>query len=171
MEHLQYPIGKFDRQNSLSEHDLQKQLRVLLEFPETLASTISGLDPTDLEKTYRPNGWTIQQLVHHLADSHANMMIRVKSALTKNEPTVMGYDENAWAQLADNSLPIEFSIQMLAGIHAKIYHLFQQFDTETWQKTYFHSSDKRLYTLREVVALYAWHSAHHLAHIRIAMAN
>lgn len=171
MEHLQYPIGRFDRKSSLASHDIQNQILTLREFPSKLSDVLREVNTEDLEKTYRSGGWTIRQLVHHLSDSHANMLIRVKSALTKTKPTVMGYDENAWGELADNTLPIELSVQMLTGIHAKVCHLFQQLDAETWEKTYFHNGDERFYTLREVAALYAWHSEHHLAHIRIAMAS
>lgn len=171
MDKLKYPIGKFQYDYDNAAKTRQHLISTLGELPDTLAKKLSNLHPSELEKSYRTDGWTVRQLVHHLADSHANMYIRVKSALTNSGTPIMGYDEVAWAKFTDNELPLDVSVKMLGGIHARICHLFNQFEEADWEKTYFHNGEKRLFTLQEVLALYAWHSKHHLAHIELAVRN
>lgn len=171
MEHLKYPIGKFQFNQQDASIRIDELIGVLEALPDKLSAKLNTLVASDLEQTYRPQGWTVRQVVHHLSDSHANMYIRVKSALATPGTAIMGYDEAKWATFADNDLPLEISLQLISSIHRKITYVFKQFERPDWEKSYFHNGEKREFTLLEVLALYAWHSEHHLAHIDLAIKN
>jgi hypothetical protein len=171
MEHLQYPIGKFDQEQEFSLEKVKIASAYLKDFPAELETLVNTIDTKDYGKIYREGGWNIAQLVHHLADSHINMYVRVKLAITQDNPTITGYDEGVWATLEDNTLPLENSIMILKGIHARICKLVDQFTDADLLRTYYHPGYQKEYTLGKVVVLYAWHSKHHLEHIKIALAS
>lgn len=171
MEALQYPIGRFEFDEQREIANRENLIEQLATFPERLKSVLQEITEIDYAKTYRPNGWNIRQLVHHLSDSHTNMYIRVKSAIARSENNVVGYDEATWAEFSDNALPLEISLKMLESIHAKIAYLLQNLPEEKFMNSYFHLGEKRLFTINEVIGLYVWHGNHHLKHIKIAARN
>jgi hypothetical protein len=171
MEELQYPISRFEFNERYVTNNRIILTDQLASFPWRLAEIVATIPSIDYAKTYRPDGWTIRQLVHHLADSHTNMLMRVKSAIAQDKSKVMGYDEAAWAKFTDNDLPLEISLNMIAGIHAKVAHLYKNLTDDELSLSYFHSSEDRLFTLSEVLGMYVWHGNHHLEHIRIAASS
>lgn len=168
---LHYPIGKFKFDEEEAKNNIPSLIEELKQFPSNLEKIVNEIASEDHSLTYRAGGWNIRQLVHHLSDSHTNMLIRVKSALAKDGNKIMGYDEKVWAMMNDNELPLEVSLNMLKAIHSKVSCLFLHFDKNDFNKSYFHNGDKRNYTLLEVLALYAWHGKHHIAHIELALAS
>jgi uncharacterized damage-inducible protein DinB len=129
---------------------------------------VDKLTNAELETPYRPGGWTIRQVVHHVADSHMNSIVRFKLALTEDNPTVKPYEEDRWALLQDYKLPIEPSLQILDGVHQRLTALFESFTDQQLERTFYHPASQDTATLKKVMALYAWHSQHHLAHIELA---
>lgn len=169
MEHLKYPIGRFDKTREYTFEEAPAALDYLETFPALLKSEVENLAPEDLEKVYRPGGWNIRQVVHHLADSHMNLYLRLKLSLTEDTPHVKGYHEDLWAETADYSLVIENPVLLLGTLHARIVHLFRSLDSESYEKTYYHTGYQATYVLRNVLHLYRWHCEHHLGHIRLAL--
>lgn len=170
MNDLKYPVGKFSYPLEYSKESLNTWIETIKRFPEKLEKVIQALSQEELLKTYRPEGWTIQQVVHHCADSHINAYIRLKLALTENNPTIKPYMENLWAELPDSSMtPIGISIEILKGIHFRWIIILQSLSLEDWIKTYTHPETKKITALWEMTALYAWHSEHHYAHIEQAL--
>ena len=163
---LQYPVGRYARADQMTDALKAEWMTNLAELPGKLADAVNGLDAEQLATPYRPGGWTVQQVVHHVADSHANAYIRIKQALTEDNPHIKTYDEKAWAMLPDSSnVPVEVSIAILTGLHIRLNALLQGLDDAQWQRTYFHPALGREFALWEAVALYSWHSRHHVAHI------
>lgn len=169
MEHLKYPIGRFDKTREYTFEEAPAALEYLETFPALLRSEVENLTASDLEKAYRSGGWNIRQLMHHLADSHMNLYIRLKLSLTEENPHVKGYHEDIWAEAADYDMNIENPLQLLALLHARIVHLLRSTDREGYDKTYFHTGYQATYVLRNVLHLYRWHCEHHLEHIRLAL--
>jgi hypothetical protein len=165
LESLRYPIGRFVPSPASTAESRTAQIATLRELPEILEAAVAGLDLSQLDTPYREGGWTVRQLVHHIADSHANAYVRCKLALTEDWPAVKTYDEKAWAELADSrSLPIGVSMLFIGGLHARWVALLESLGEADFQKGYNHPELGRQ-TLAGVVALYAWHSRHHTAHI------
>jgi hypothetical protein len=140
-------------------------------LPALVRQAVAGLTDAQLETPYRPGGWTIRQVVHHIADSHTNSIIRFKWAMTEDNPTIKAYHEDLWAKLADYKLPIESSLIMLEGIHARLTALFESFTEDDWNRTFFHPQMNATLPLKRVLGTYAWHGRHHLAHIAQAKKN
>ncbi|MES2703801.1 MAG: putative metal-dependent hydrolase [Bacteroidota bacterium] len=166
IEQLKYPIGRYQKPEQYDAAMKHEWLGALKGLPVWLDACIENLDEHQLHTPYREGGWTIQQVIHHLADSHMNAYIRLKLALTEDNPTVKPYDENAWALLPDNDMPVNLSITLLHALHRKLVHLLQHIEEAAWQNTYYHPDHKRDFPVWEVVAMYAWHSRHHMEHIR-----
>src|ERR1700709_1580794 len=124
---LQYPVGKFTPPVSYTREDMQRWINDIKELPGKLREAIIGLTEAQLDTPYRPGGWTLRQVVHHLADSHMNSLIRFKWALTEDKPTIKAYAQSDWALLADYRLPVESSLKMLDGIHQHLVALFESF--------------------------------------------
>jgi DinB superfamily len=158
-----YPIGKFQRQDSYSGVDLEGFMRTLEGFPSQFRAAFSGLSATQLNTPYREGGWTLRQLAHHVPDSHLNSYTRFKLALTEDNPTIKPYDEKGWANLADSSLPIEVSLQLLEAVHARWVVVLRSLEGGHWARTFNHPESGRL-RLDTALALYDWHSRHHLGH-------
>ena len=133
-------------------------------LPERLRAAVAGLNDAQLDTPYRDGGWTVRQVVHHLADSHANAFIRFKLALTEDWPTIKPYDEAAWARLPDSRLPIDGSLVFVDALHARLVSLLQAMSEDDFQKGFVHPERGRM-TLAGNLAIYDWHSRHHVAHI------
>lgn len=159
---LRFPIGKFDLANYSSRSE---NLATIANLPADVRAAVEGLNDEQLETRYRPEGWTLRQTVHHIADSHANSLIRFKLALTEDEPpTIRPYYEERWAELADSKLPVEVSLGMIAAIHARWVALINSFTAADFAKEFVHPETGN-WPLEKALALYAWHSRHHTAHI------
>jgi hypothetical protein len=167
-ERLRYPIGKFalPGDSERTEEFFAEALRAIADFPQLLRREVETLNEAQLDSPYRPEGWTVRQVVHHCADSHLNSFTRFKLALTEDNPTIKPYFEERWAELPDaKSAPVEESLRLLEGLHARWTRLLQYLTPPDWEKTFIHPESCRTITLRENLALYAWHCRHHLAHI------
>lgn len=164
LEDLRYPIGRFKPPASFDPAIRAENISILRLLPSTLLTAVSGLDHSQLDTPYREGGWNVRQLVHHFADSHGNAYVRTKLALTEDWPTIKPYDEAAWARLADSRLPIDGSLNMVAALHERWVILFESLSDSDFERGYNHPETGRQ-TLATVLALYAWHSRHHTAHI------
>lgn len=162
---LRYPIGEFEMPPSLNAKRRASALATLAAAPAELRAALTGLSEPQLDSTYRPDGWTIRQVVHHLPDSHMNSFIRFKLGLTEDEPTIGTYDEKAWAELPDAKGPIEVSLRLLTALHERWVGLLETLDDESWGRYIHHPEWGRL-RLDQLLALYDWHSRHHVAHVR-----
>ncbi|WP_158825626.1 YfiT family bacillithiol transferase [Mucilaginibacter lacusdianchii] len=168
-EQLRYPIGKFQPPASYTSEDIRQYIETIKTLPGRLRSAVIQLTDAQQNTPYRPDGWTLKQVVHHLADSHMNALMRIKLALTEENPTIKPYSEPGWAMQADYRLPVESSLKMLEGIHQHMVALFESFTENEWQRTFYHPERKDTVTMQKTTAMYAWHSNHHLAHITETM--
>lgn len=164
LKDLRYPIGRFTPPVSSDPAIRAEHISTLRLLPGTLQTAVSGLSRAQLETPYREGGWTVRQLVHHIADSHANAYVRTKLALTEDWPAIKPYDEAEWARLADSRLPIDGSLAMIGALHERWVALFESLSDSDFQRGYVHPENGRQ-DLATVMALYAWHSRHHTAHI------
>ncbi len=166
LEQLKYPIGRFVPQTEYTAEDLKEWINTLKAIPGWMDACIENMDEFQLKTPYRPGGWTVQQVVHHMADSHMNAFIRLKLALTEDNPVVKPYSEQRWAELIDSDIvPVNISVTMLHTIHIKMVAIMNNMQPEDWNKTFYHPEHQRSITLWQLAALYAWHSRHHAAHI------
>jgi hypothetical protein len=169
LDSLRYPIGKFVKPATITSAQMEEWIEAIAQFPEALASEVAGLSEAELRWPYRLEGWTIQQVVHHCADSHMNCLMRFKLALTEDQPTIRPYEEALWAQLADTTeSPIAWSLQLLDGLHKKWVFLLKKMTEEDFERTFIHPEHGKSFSLKEALGMYAWHSNHHLAHVRQA---
>jgi hypothetical protein len=164
MDELRYPIGRFTPPPASTAQIRAAQIETLRQLPARLREAVSGLDDAQLDTPYREGGWTVRQLVHHLADSHANSYIRFKLALTEDWPTIKPYDQEAWARLADSRLPIASSMALIEGLHERWTALLTSLPEEDFHKGYLHPELGRQ-ELALALAAYSWHARHHTAHI------
>jgi hypothetical protein len=168
MEQLQYPIGKFKKGLTYSQADIKKNIESFSAFPNQLETLVKNWDDKILVVTYRDGGWNGRQVINHLGDSHAQLLLRFKSALTDSNAEIKPYQEDKWAELHDGlNSPIQYSLQIVNGVHSRLSSLFKTLNESDWQKTIYHPESKHTFTLAELLALYAWHGQHHLAHLRI----
>lgn len=161
---LRYPVGTFTPAIETTAV-LTAAIGDIDALPANVRAAVAGLDNRQLDTPYRPGGWTVRQVVHHFADSHSNGLIRTKLALTEVAPTIKPYDENAWAQLADARLPIELSLPIIDGVHARWAAVLRSLSPEQLQRTFVHPEHGRTMTIGYQVQHYAWHGRHHVAHI------
>ncbi|MDB5260768.1 MAG: hydrolase [Adhaeribacter sp.] len=160
-----YPLGKFDGNREINAADIAGFINDLAELPAQLRQAVSGLTETQLDTPYRSGGWTIRQVVHHVADSHLNSYIRFKLALTEDTPTIKPYQEDRWAELADGKTePVEVSLVLLQALHHRWVVLLNSLTANQWQRTFNHPVSGQT-TLAKAAGLYAWHGKHHVAHI------
>lgn len=169
-ENLRYPIGK--EQDGLIFSSLYgdalkfELLNDIKMLPAMLEFAIHNLNEGQLQTPYRPGGWTVHQLIHHIADSHMNAYIRFKLGLTEDNPIIKPYDQEAWATLSDTEkLPVNVSLTLLHALHSRWYQLMVDMALEDWQRTIYHPGRKRKMTLWELLKTYSWHGLHHTAHI------
>lgn len=162
---LRYPIGRFDPGKVAPAQGLETSLQEMQALPGQLRQAVQGLSDAQLDTPYRPGGWTLRQVVHHLADSHMNAYIRFKLALTEDNPAIKPYREDAWAGLPDSRLePVEVSLQLLEALHRRWLVVLRNLSASEWQRSYMHPESGRT-DLAHAAAQYAWHGRHHLAHI------
>jgi uncharacterized damage-inducible protein DinB len=161
---LRYPIGKFQSVEQLSETQRREFIDAIAEAPSHLSAAVAGLKPEQIDTPYRPGGWTVRQVTHHVPDSHMNAFVRFKLALTEDVPTIKPYNESLWAELADAAAPIEPSLALLDSLHKRWVHLLRSLKPADWARKFRHP-ERGVMTLDETLALYAWHGRHHVAHI------
>ncbi len=165
LDDLRYPIGRFNAPASSMPDTRAAHIQTLRQLPDQLKSAVAGLNDAQLDTPYRDGGWTVRQLVHHLADSHVNSYVRFKLALTEDWPTIKPYDEAAWAELSDSRwLPIDVSLTFLTALHQRWVALLESLSEDDFRRGYNHPESGRQ-NLAQVLALYDWHSRHHTAHI------
>jgi len=162
---LRYPIGPFEPQ-PYSERLKEEWLADIRFLPTALEHSIANLDEAQLKTPYRPGGWTVHQLVHHVADSHMNAYCRFKLGYTENTPTISPYKEDAWANTTDvEELPVNISITLLFALHLRWHYFLTGLTASDWDKKVYHPEQKKELTLWFLFGLYAWHGRHHVAHI------
>lgn len=170
LEQLQYPIGKPQFPTTISHKNVTSWISILDEFPSKLNKLVSGLSDHQLDTPYREDGWTIRQVVHHLADSHHHSYIRFKWTLTEDKPIIKAYYEQLWAELHDSKLaPILLSLNALSSTHAKLVYFLKGLNENDLEQTFIHPETKEEVALNKNIAIYAWHSQHHYAHIENLM--
>ena len=169
---LKYPLGKFKKPDVINHEVIENWIYEIELFPSRIWDLVKGLGEGELKWRYRPGGWTIQQLVHHCADSHMNNFIRFKLSMTEDTPSIKPYYEDKWAEMPDYDLvPIEESINIIEGLHSRWIVLLKYLSSEDLRKEFVHQEHGRRFTLAENIGIYAWHSNHHLAHIKLALKN
>jgi hypothetical protein len=162
---LRYPVGKFSPPATLTPEARTTAVEVIAQAPARLRASVAGLTNEQLDEPYRPGGWTVRQVVHHVADSHLNAYVRLRLALTEQRPTIRPYDESLWAELADaRSLPVEVSLSLLESLHSRWVSLLKSLPPDAFERPYVHPETGE-HTLNYLVAMYAWHSRHHVAHV------
>ncbi len=166
MEDLRYPIGKFAYAGSLTAGERTTCIARIAAAPAKLRAAVDGLSDVQLDTPYRPGGWTVRQVVHHVPDSHLNAYTRVRLTLTEQVPTIRPYEEARWAELPDaRGAPVAVSLGLLEALHVRWVLLLRQLGGDDWAKTFIHPEHRREWTLDELLAMYAWHGDHHVAHI------
>lgn len=166
MSDLRYPIGKFAFEAPSTEEQRQGWIDDIAGLPALVRAAVNGLDDAQLDTPYRPGGWTVRQVVHHLPDSHLNSYLRFRKALTEDRPTISAYDEAAWAELTDaRAAPVALSLTLLEGLHARWVVLLRSLRPQDYSRVFLHPESGREVELERNLALYAWHGRHHLAHI------
>jgi uncharacterized damage-inducible protein DinB len=167
---LKYPIGQFEYGKPYSLDDTRKHIKILSKFPKDLKNALKKLKSGELEKTYRPEGWTVRQVVNHLADSHLNAYIRFKLAVTENTPIIKPYEEQLWAELEDGKHgSVKTSLKLISALHSRWSDFLKSLQEDDLEKGYYHPASKRTVLLQEAIGLYVWHSQHHLAHIYLVI--
>jgi uncharacterized damage-inducible protein DinB len=163
---LRYPVGKFDIHAPVTAEQRRECVEVIADLPGKLRDAVADLTDEQLDTPYRPGGWTVRQVVHHLPDSHLNSYIRFKLALTEETPTIKPYDEAAWAELPEaKSGPIEPSLKLLEYLHRRWVPMLNAMQEGDWERTFRHPERNGLIRLDGNLALYGWHCRHHLAHV------
>jgi hypothetical protein len=165
-----YPVGKFKPVANAGADVRRQSIADLSALPSRLRAAVSGLSDAQLDTPYREGGWTVRQVVHHVADSHMNGLVRVKLALTEDAPTIKPYKEALWAALPDAKLPIELSLRIIDGVHARLDAIIAGMNDADYAKTFVHP-ESGLTPLSTWVQLYGWHSRHHVAHITALRAS
>ena len=163
---LRYPVGRFDWVAAIRDADYTLLIATIAVTPGALRSAVAGMSRDQLETRYRPGGWTVKQVVHHVPDSHLNAYCRFKLALTEDEPTIKPYNEAAWAELVDSRrVPIEVSLELLDNLHLRWVAVLRSMDPADFRRGLRHPELGKVLTLQQMLGLYAWHGRHHVAHI------
>lgn len=167
LEKLKYPIGKFSFPSRVTADHIRNWIEQIELLPENLAAEVKDLSETQLDTPYRPEGWKVRQVVHHIGDSHMNAFLRFKWTLTEDSPTIKAYDEKRFAALDDSRLaPIDFSIEFIKALHQRWVFLLRHLKEEDFNREFVHPEHGRKMSLLFCLALYSWHGRHHLAHIQ-----
>ncbi len=159
-----YPIGKFTFDGEITTAVIKSWVKEIEDLPRLLRAEVKNMNIEQLDTPYRPGGWTVRQVVHHLADSHMNAYIRFKLALTEENPTIKPYEEGKWAELPDSKLPINVSLDLLDALHKRLASLLNHLSPNDLKKTFIHPKSGEV-SIGRNIGLYAWHGQHHLAHI------
>lgn len=165
LEKLKYPVGRFHAPDNFTDASRQLAIETLRALPGKLTPIVNALNDDQLQTPYRPDGWTVKQLVHHIADSHMNSYARFKFGVTEEKPTIMPYDQDAWVKTPENELPVSVPLSIIDGIHQKLSALLSSFSEAEFKRTIIHPEMMEEISLDKLAALYSWHSEHHLAHI------
>jgi hypothetical protein len=166
LNQLKYPIGDFIAPGHITANELKGFINDIRYLPSLIEIAVQTLDAQQLDTPYRPDGWTVAQVVHHLVDSHMNALTRFKLALTEDNPTIKPYNEAAWAELPDVAkTPINVSLTLLHALHTRWVNLMENLSDEQWERTFTHPASGKTFALRTVAANYSWHGKHHLAHV------
>lgn len=165
LESLKYPIGRYQVEEIIDYNTIAKWIKEIESLPKKLSNAISGLSAEQLSTQYRPEGWTLRQVIHHIADSHMNAYIRFKLALTEDKPMIKPYDEKLWAELPDNNIvDVQVSLDLINFLHTRWSALLKQLSDNDLNKEFIHP-ESGTKNLKETICHYAWHGNHHLAHI------
>ncbi len=164
MTDLRYPIGPLTMPASLTPDEIRAGIKVMAETPARLRKAVAGLNDRQLDTPYRPDGWTVRQVVHHVPDSHINSYVRFKLGLTEDNPTIKPYEEKLWSTTPDNAEPVENSLRLLEALHERYVVLLNSVRPEQWSRTIRHP-ESGLIRLDQLLSLYVWHGPHHVAHI------
>ena len=163
---LRFPIGEFEAPESIDAAQIAAWIDDIARLPEQLRTLVAGFDERQLATRYREGGWTVAQVVHHLADSHLNSYVRFKLALTEDRPTIRPYDEAAWGELPDaGEVDVSVSLDLVHALHTRWVRMLRAMQPGDWDRELFHPEGGRTIALRENAGLYSWHGRHHLAHI------
>lgn len=166
-ESLRFPTGRFAPQDSYTFSELQVLIDRIEALPARVKKVGGALTQQELETPYREGGWTLRQVIHHLADSHVNAYVRLKWSLTESTPTIKAYDEKLWAETPEMKEDPEVSLRLLEAVHARWVKILRAMRPEDFEKGYIHPDTGKFVSLSRQVALYAWHGEHHLAHLRL----
>lgn len=169
LESLRFPVGRWQKPELVTTAELAADQATLSKFPTLLKARLAHATEAQLDTHYRPEGWTVRQVVHHCADSHINCLIRIKLSLTEDKPTIKPYEENLWAELPDYQLPIEPSLRLLESVHERICYVLAQVTPEQWAREYIHPQYQSIFRLDQVLSLYAWHCRHHFGHVGLVV--
>jgi DinB superfamily len=165
---LQYPVGKYFPETPITQQHLTQWIKTMGEFPAVLRATLKNYSAADLQKNYRPGGWMVLQVVHHLADSHLNSYTRFKLGITEENPVIKPYREDLWAELPDGKNPdISVSLNILDAVHARLTMVLKNMTEADWKRNVHHPEHKKDMTLAYLLGLYDWHCRHHLGHIKL----
>lgn len=170
IEQLKFPVGRFQLPENYSQKEIDHWIAEIAALPAQLRRILEGATMITLDTPYRPGGWTVRQVVHHVADSHINAYTRFKLALTEVEPQIKPYDEGRWAELPDTfATPVEVSLQLIAALHQRWVILLKNLDEKDYKKIFLHPEHGTAFRLDETIANYAWHGRHHLGHIELVV--
>jgi uncharacterized damage-inducible protein DinB len=165
MSDPRYPVGKYEPQ-PFSEVQSREWVDEIANLPQLIEYAVTNLDERQLDQSYREGGWSVKQLVHHVADSHMNAYIRFKLGLTEDNPTIKPYNQEGWANMADTkNLPINLSLTILHAVHKRWVEILRNVSNEEWNRTVVHPEHNKQMTLWHLLGMYAWHGRHHTAHI------
>lgn len=168
MTNPRFPIGEFRQPDALSDAQRAAAIEKLNAVPAALRAAVAGMSEAQLDSTYRAGSWTLRQVVHHVADSHVNSYTRFRLALTEDHPRIKAYDEKKWAELDDaREMPVEVSLQLLDALHSRWVALLRSLKPADFDRTIDHPENGTM-TIDQLLAMYAWHGEHHVAHIRLA---
>jgi hypothetical protein len=163
---LRYPIGPFEAPRAVTPESRRQRIQEIGQAPAALRAAVTGLSAKQLDTPYRPGGWTVRQVVHHVPDSHMNAYVRLKLALTEDEPTIKPYEEARWAELVDGrTAPPEISLTLLSSLHERWMLLWNSLKPEDFSRKFRHPEHAGLLSIDWMLAMYAWHGRHHVAHI------
>ncbi|CDF78796.1 metal-dependent hydrolase [Formosa agariphila KMM 3901] len=165
-QQLKYPIGQFKCPNPITAKHLDNWIDVLDQFPSRLTALIKPLTDYQLDTEYRPGGWTIRQLIHHIADSHHHSYTRFKWSITEDNPTIKAYNQDDWSNLDDAiNAPVSMSLMHIEAVHKRLVYLLKSLNDKELNRTFIHPENNKTVVLKENIGMYAWHSSHHFAHI------
>ncbi len=165
LEQMRYPIGQFVAPESVTDKHIQLWIRDIELLPSQMRLAIAGMNDEQLDTPYRPEGWTVRQTVHHTADSHINGYIRLKLALTEQNPTIKPYEEHLWAELPDSKMDVDVSLKILDNVHARWVEILRGLTIDDFEKTFFHPASEKTFRIDVHAGTYSWHGRHHVAHI------
>jgi uncharacterized damage-inducible protein DinB len=162
---LRYPVGRMQRASTLSPEARRTAIEAIAEAPANLRKAVAGLNDAQLDTPYRPEGWTVRQLVHHVADSHIHAFVRTRFALAETNVTIVPYEEKAWAELPDmRTMPVEVSLDLLDALHARWVHVIRALGADDFRRSIQHPENGTM-TVDDLLCAYSWHGRHHTAHV------